>query len=333
MVWYWSNIKIYYIVPHTVCNTHPSPLFASSPQLVIWRNRQKSSTSSSTSASADAGSTCLAATARWGLVRSLHETPGHWGLMIPRHSCRSAIRRKVRVVMLHGQIAMYCRFFPHFCWRSFRKFHQNFTRCLLAFLLLLAEYLLFPTRHFPPKAWANTWGWGGFVTFVTYFSGLADGRPELVQQQLICSSQQSDYKCPINPFTTKSDQCQISPAASPIIVHHPVWRTWLFIAYSDERWLHYQFSLPHLYIFSLKRWENVLFESSGVKGLMINRGRGGGLSTNQIRGNCDNCTYNFDIQVGWRSARTCPAATSRRTLTRVTSPTAPTTTWWAAHPR
>ena len=31
-----------------------------------------------------------------------------------------------------------------------------------------------------------------------------------------------------------------------------VWRTWLFIAYSDERWLYYQFSLPHLYIFSIK---------------------------------------------------------------------------------
>ena len=70
----------------------------------------------------------------------------------------------------------------------------------------------------------------------------------------------------VNPFTPKSDQCQISPAASPIILHHTVWRTWLFITHSDERWLHYQFSLPHLYIFSLKGSENVLFESSGVKG-------------------------------------------------------------------
>ena len=52
----------------------------------------------------------------------------------------------------------------------------------------------------------------------------------------------------INPFTPKSDQCQISPAASPKILHHTVWRTWLFIVYSDERWLYYQFSLPHLYI-------------------------------------------------------------------------------------
>ena len=40
-----------------------------------------------------------------------------------------------------------------------------------------------------------------------------------------------------NPFTPESDQCQISPAASPEILHHTVRRTWLFIAYSDERWL------------------------------------------------------------------------------------------------
>ena len=63
-----------------------------------------------------------------------------------------------------------------------------------------------------------------------------------------------------NPFTPESDQCQNSPAASQEIWHHTVWRTWLFIAYSDEKWLYYKFSLPHLCIFSLKGWENVLFE-------------------------------------------------------------------------
>ena len=31
----------------------------------------------------------------------------------------------------------------------------------------------------------------------------------------------------VNPFTPKSDQCQIFPAASPEILHHTVWRTWL----------------------------------------------------------------------------------------------------------
>ena len=62
------------------------------------------------------------------------------------------------------------------------------------------------------------------------------------------------------PFTLESDQFQISPAAKPELSHHAVWRTWLFIAYSDERWLYHQFLLPHSYIFSFKCWENVLFE-------------------------------------------------------------------------
>ena len=63
-----------------------------------------------------------------------------------------------------------------------------------------------------------------------------------------------------NPFTPESDQCQNSPAAPPEILHHTVRRTWLIIAYSDERWLYYEFLLPYLYIFSLKGWENGLFE-------------------------------------------------------------------------
>ena len=63
-----------------------------------------------------------------------------------------------------------------------------------------------------------------------------------------------------NPFALKSDQYQISPAASPEILDHTVWRTWLFIAYSDARRLYYQFSLPSVIQFSLQGWENVLFQ-------------------------------------------------------------------------
>ena len=51
-----------------------------------------------------------------------------------------------------------------------------------------------------------------------------------------------------NPFAPKSDQCQISPAASPETLHRTVWRTWLSIAYLDERWLYYQFAPTYLYI-------------------------------------------------------------------------------------
>ena len=44
----------------------------------------------------------------------------------------------------------------------------------------------------------------------------------------IYSSLSTSYR-----FTPKSDQYQISPAASPEICPHTVWRTWLFIACSD----------------------------------------------------------------------------------------------------
>ena len=53
---------------------------------------------------------------------------------------------------------------------------------------------------------------------------------------------------------------KISPAASQEIWHHTVWRTWLFIAYSDEKWLYYKFSLHHSYNRFLKGRENTLFE-------------------------------------------------------------------------
>ena len=76
----------------------------------------------------------------------------------------------------------------------------------------------------------------------------------------------------LNPFTPESDQCQNSPAASQEIWHHTVWRTWLFMAYSDEKWLYYKFSLHHSYNRFLKGWENTLFE------LRCERGNGPNLT-------------------------------------------------------
>ena len=67
------------------------------------------------------------------------------------------------------------------------------------------------------------------------------------------------YNGGFHPFTPKSDQFQISPAALPEILHHTVWRTWLFITYSDGRWLYYQFSLLHLYIISLSKVGRMYF--------------------------------------------------------------------------
>ena len=62
-------------------------------------------------------------------------------------------------------------------------------------------------------------------------------------------------------FTPESDQVQISPAASPaVIFHHTLWRTWLFLAYSDDKRLCYQLFIASLVNSSIKGWENVLFE-------------------------------------------------------------------------
>ena len=74
------------------------------------------------------------------------------------------------------------------------------------------------------------------------------------------------YNNYLNPFTPKSDQLQISPAASPERLHNTVWRTWLFTAYSDERRLHHQLTTFPVH-FSWKGWENVRFDLMGVKGL------------------------------------------------------------------
>ena len=77
---------------------------------------------------------------------------------------------------------------------------------------------------------------------------------------------QKAIKCDlfVSPFTPKSYQFQTSPATSPEISRHKVWRTCLYTAYSDARWLYYQFShyLTYTVHFSSKGFVNL-----GVKGL------------------------------------------------------------------
>ena len=88
------------------------------------------------------------------------------------------------------------------------------------------------------------------ISNIDHVVGECPATPELAISLCMC----------VNPFTPESDQCQNSPAASQEIWHHTVWRTWLFIAYSDEKWLYYKFSLHHSYNRFLKGWENTLFE-------------------------------------------------------------------------
>ena len=49
----------------------------------------------------------------------------------------------------------------------------------------------------------------------------------------------------------KSDQCQISPAASSEILPHSMENLAFHSLLTGERWLYYKSSLPHLYIFFL----------------------------------------------------------------------------------
>ena len=83
----------------------------------------------------------------------------------------------------------------------------------------------------------------------------------------------------LNPFTPKSDQFWISPADSSEILHHTVWRTWFFIAYSDGGWSILPILTTSLIYFSLRGWENILL-SLGVKGSSNYKGkRHGGSQT------------------------------------------------------
>ena len=63
-----------------------------------------------------------------------------------------------------------------------------------------------------------------------------------------------------NTFTPKSDQFQISPVASPVIVHHTVWRTWISIAYSDWKMILVPVLTTSLIMY---------FLSLGLKGLTL----------------------------------------------------------------
>ena len=76
-------------------------------------------------------------------------------------------------------------------------------------------------------------------------------------------SDQASMGTQVSPFPPKSDQFQISPAASPKILHHTVWRTWLFIAYSNERWSYYQFSPLLTYTFLFETVRRMSFLSWG----------------------------------------------------------------------
>ena len=66
-----------------------------------------------------------------------------------------------------------------------------------------------------------------------------------------------------NPFTPEGDEVQTSPAASPVIIHHTLWRTWLFTALL--RWNAIVLPNSHCitYTFLYKRLGEYTFWDSG----------------------------------------------------------------------
>ena len=132
--------------------------------------------------------------------------------------------------------------------------HPISLRPIFAFFTIPSFYFLFIPFPFLPLLSIL------FLAFlpITFFQPPGHTSPQQaplpIPRDVLC------FQAPINPFTPKSDQFQISPAATPEIWHHTVWKTWLFIAHSDRRWLYYQFSLLHSYNCFLKGWENTLFE-------------------------------------------------------------------------
>ena len=60
--------------------------------------------------------------------------------------------------------------------------------------------------------------------------------------------------------TPKSDQFQISPSASPEILHHTVWRTWLLTMLCGRKTIMLPILATSPIHFLLKSWENVLFK-------------------------------------------------------------------------
>ena len=192
----------------------------------------------------------------WTCKRSLstsgarHEIDHAW-----RSRCRST-SRLWRHHLIDGQA--FCVWCPHQTNRLFLKSADE-ASCPLA--LINFKFPLQP-RHTVWRTWLfiacseQTWK----ARNVTY-RFLSDN------QAFHCTRWRSPPSS-LKPPTPKSDQFQISPAASPEILYHTVWRTWLFMAYA-ERWLYYQFSLHHLYI-SLQTVGRMYFLNSlgvGVKGL------------------------------------------------------------------
>ena len=97
-----------------------------------------------------------------------------------------------------------------------------------------------------------------------FVSAVKEPKPKTIQVSWRSSENRFVIVIILRHFTSKSDQFQSPPAASPAI-YHTVWRTWLF-ADSVERWSYCDYSHYFTYTFDLKLFGEFTLWTSESKG-------------------------------------------------------------------
>ena len=121
------------------------------------------------------------------------------------------------------------------------------------------------------RGWQRAW-WAHLLVDLHHWlleERLQDGQQVAVH---VCDVQRARYRrdephCAVpHPHVLKNtDQFKISPAASPGILHHTVWRTWLFIAYYRLKMIITSNSHYLIYTFLFKRLGECPFWTSEWK--------------------------------------------------------------------
>ena len=138
---------------------------------------------------------------------------------------------------------------------------RNFCRCWEVLCLVL---LLSSCKYQMSLPWGNAWRWPS-----TSSQWCEQDQKSLVVTVLHTVKMHSaKLRNHHNPFTPESDQCQNSPAASQKIWHHTVWRTWLFIAYTQMKSDYTTHSRYITHTIAFWKVGRIHFLSSGVKGLI-----------------------------------------------------------------
>ena len=110
---------------------------------------------------------------------------------------------------------------------------------------------------------SSSFSWG--VRYVVrYAACLGVSRRSLIKENKDLRFQRSTFqKIILGDALAHMALTEINTSNDTRNIHHTVWRIWLFIAYSADRIIILPFLTTSLIHFSLKGWENVLFELGG----------------------------------------------------------------------